>query len=138
MRSVSLALLSLTLAAAQAEIARLTTTFDSQTVQRYVARLGEKFEPELHTSVVERLQDPVALPGGYMFVPVSLILRADSEAEFAAMLAQIIARGRISIGSDSGSIPIIFVGGGNSVIPVALIDRMRARVLRADTVNRTL
>jgi hypothetical protein len=80
MRSVFLLFLSLTLGAQDpfqdkeavlgrqlaADIIRSTTTVDSQPVQAYVSRLAAKFQAGLHTSVVDQLNEPVALPGGYV------------------------------------------------------------------------
>jgi hypothetical protein len=145
LRSVSLVILSLTLAAQDrlsdkeaalgrqlaANITRSTTTVDSQSVQAYVSSLAAKFQAGLHTAVVDKLHDPIALPGGYVFIPVSVLLSANSEAEFAGMLAQTIARGTISIGSNT-SIPIIFMAGNDQMLPLAFIDKVRARVLQAD------
>jgi len=114
MRSVCLAMLSLTVAALgkqlDANITRSTTPVDSETVQGYVSRLAARFQAGLHTSVVDKLHDPVALPGGYVFIPVSLLLSANSEAEFAGVLAQTIAPGKTPF-SNTGSISIIFIGG---------------------------
>jgi predicted Zn-dependent protease len=141
MRSVFLVVLSLTLAAQDkeavlgrqlaAEMTRSTTTVDSQPVRAYVSRLAAKVQAGLHTAVVAKLHDPIALPGGYVFIPVSLLLAANSEAEFAGMLAQTIARGTISIGNYM-SVPIIFVGGNDGLIPLAIIGKMRAKALQAD------
>ncbi len=87
------------------------------------------------------------MPGGYVFVSAQLILAAESEAEFAGILAHSIAhvvqmrglrqasRGEIS---QLATIPLIFVGGApfgddeNSLLPAALVKTRRQQELEAD------
>jgi hypothetical protein len=59
-------------------VLRATPPVKSQEVQDYVARLGT---------------GSAALPRGYIFVPVSELLRAKDETEFARGLARAMARG---------------------------------------------
>lgn len=126
------------------EVNRHTTPVQAQEVQNYVARLGAKITAQLPAasrsftfSVVSTgednaLHEPLALPGGYIFVPSSLLLTARDEAEFAGMLAQAIARMPVLIQSSTGTIPIVYGDGFNSVLPIGMIDRRRERELQAD------
>jgi hypothetical protein len=74
------------------EVRLQTTPVDSQAVQNYVEQLGAKLAAELpgavpYTfSVVETHRtdasyDALALPGGYVFVPLKLPLTAKDEAD---------------------------------------------------------
>jgi predicted Zn-dependent protease len=86
------------------ELRRHTTTVQSQEVQNYVMRLGARITGQLRDlafsftfSVVSTggdnaLHEPLAIPGGDIFVPSNLLLTANDEAEFAGMLAQAVAR----------------------------------------------
>ncbi len=86
------------------EVARTTAPVESQEVQDYVARLGARLTAQLPNPALaytfstvssnrtNALHEPLAIPGGYIFVPSSLLLTANDEAEFAGMLAQAIAR----------------------------------------------
>jgi beta-barrel assembly-enhancing protease len=71
-------------------------------VREYVQRLVQKIKLDVPQEykvsvIVEDTRDahgthePVVLPGGYIFVPESLILAAQNEAEFAGMLAHAMA-----------------------------------------------
>jgi len=108
MRSVLVALLPLMLGAQNpvsqkeaalgremaAEVRRSTTPVDLPEVQNYVAQLGVRLGPGFTFEVVAMDADePVVLPGRYIFVPVTLLIAANDEAEFAGMLAQGRARG---------------------------------------------
>jgi predicted Zn-dependent protease len=90
-------------------VKQITPTAHPQ-VREYVQRLvqkikvdtpldasGRHFQDYKVSVVVENAQythgthEPVVLPGGYIFVPESLILAAQNEAEFAGMLAHAMA-----------------------------------------------
>jgi len=67
-------------------------------------------------------------------VPLSLLLTAKDEAEFAGMLAQAIARGPILIKNNAGTIPLIFFGGfTDCLLPASAMDQVRVMELQADT-----
>ena len=127
------------------DVDRRTTPVQAPEVQNYVARLGAKIAAQLPApsrgftfSVVftgedNALHEPLAIPGGYIFVPSSLILTARDEAEFAGMLAQAIARVPVLIASTTGTIPIVYGDSFNNVpMPAGVIDRRRERELHAD------
>jgi beta-barrel assembly-enhancing protease len=80
-----------------------TTPLDSAAALDYVRRLGARLAaqlPEPHANFTFELiksdscgglHEPCSFPGGHIFVPASLFLAAQDEAEFAAMLAHAMA-----------------------------------------------
>jgi predicted Zn-dependent protease len=126
------------------EVDRHTTPVQAPEVQNYVARLGAKIAAQLPApsrsftfSVVSTgednaLHEPFAIPGGYIFVPSTLLLTARDEAEFAGMLAQAMARVPVLIQSSTGTIPVVYVDSFDDVLPIGMIDRRRERELQAD------
>jgi len=83
--------------------------------------------------------EPVALPGGYIFLPAALFLEAHDEAEFAGMLAhsmEHIARRHVTrLASVSGNMPLLFVGGWNGGCgdtPLGFVATQRRNELDAD------
>jgi predicted Zn-dependent protease len=114
------------------EARRQTHSLESVSVQQCIANLGERLGAHMSdpnrtfsfTVVADLMSGPtheaVAFPGGYIFVPASLILEAQNEAELAGMLAHSMAHvaerhgTRIASGSpiiNYGSVPLIFLGG---------------------------
>jgi predicted Zn-dependent protease len=83
-----------------AELRNHTTAIESPLVQDYLDRLGQKLAPGLpaeirrftFSAIVDNncapMHAPIALLGGYVFVPAALFLDARSEAEFAGVLAR--------------------------------------------------
>jgi predicted Zn-dependent protease len=133
------------------DVRRNTTAVADQAVQDYVAQLGARIARRLPDTAfpymfsvitgarTNALHEAQALPGGYVFVPVDLLLTAKDEAEFAGMLAQSMARGPLLfkgglVKGDSGTIPLVFVGGADSVLlPAGMMTQWRDMELRADT-----
>lgn len=135
------------------ETRQRTIPLDSSTVHDYVDRLGRQLAtqlPDTHftytfavitDAVGGRTHEPISLPGGYIFVPTNLILAAQNEAEFAGMLAHAIVhvaarhgtrtatRGQLA---NQASIPLIFMGGSDSSIPIGFLSFQRANELEAD------
>jgi beta-barrel assembly-enhancing protease len=86
-----------------AQVRSQSALVDKVTVNRYVSRVGNKLAAVLPDrgrqytfTVVDRnlggsTNEPLALPGGYVFVPVNLLLAARSEDELSGMLAHAIA-----------------------------------------------
>jgi predicted Zn-dependent protease len=123
-----------------------TTPVESQAIQDYVAGLGRKLTASLDQpavaftySVVETnashgLHEPLALPGGYIFVPLDLLRTAKDEAEFAGMLARAITRKPLTMASHGATIPVVFVDnfGGDSGLPLSLRSRAREGELQSD------
>jgi predicted Zn-dependent protease len=109
-----------------------------------VARLGAKIAAQLPApsrsftfSVVSTgednaLHEPLAIPGGYIFVSSNLLLTARDEAEFAGMLAQAIARVPVPIRSSTGTMPVVYIDSFDDVLPIGMIDQRRERELQAD------
>jgi predicted Zn-dependent protease len=133
------------------DILRRTTPIESSTVREYVTSLGRQLASQLpdtglnwtFTPVLDaeggRTNEPIAVPGGFVFVSARLILEARDEAEFAGMLAHAMVhvserhgfraatRGQIA---NLGSIPLIFVGGWAS--PVGFLKSYQPFELEAD------
>jgi predicted Zn-dependent protease len=128
-----------------------TTPLASDTVREYVELVGHKLAAELPLSYTFEVvadvmggptHEPLSLPGGYIFVPASLILTARNEAEFAGMLAHAMAhcaerhgtrqatRGEIA---NLSNIPLIFIGGGAEPMgPVGFSSLQRRFEIEAD------
>jgi beta-barrel assembly-enhancing protease len=114
------------------QVGGATTPLDNPAALEFVQRLGAKIAAQLpeprftYTFAViagdqnNSLHEPLSLPGGYVFVPASLFLAAQNEAEFAGMLAHAMAHVAARHGTRAASrgemfqlatIPLIFYGG---------------------------
>ena len=126
-------------------VCRQTTPVESQEVQEYAEHLGAKLAAQLpgafpYTfSVVDMHrtsapEEPLALPGGYIFVPLNLLLTAKDEAEFAGALAQSMAREILAANrSAAGPVPVFSSDPGGLALPAALMHELRKWELQADT-----
>jgi predicted Zn-dependent protease len=126
-------------------------------VQQVGARLAEQLPdaPFPYTFALigdnsDPSQEPIALPGGYVFVPTRLFLNARDEAEFAGVLAHAMAhvadrqgtrQATKSTLNQLATIPLIFylgpTGAGNGqtssvAIPIAFLQFSNAYEQRAD------
>ena len=94
------------------------------------------------------MEEPVALPGGYVFLPAQLLLDAHNEDELAGMMAhamaQVIARDTTHAamqGMTGGlaTIPLIFIGGwqGQAAVPLVYraIQREREAAANAEALG---
>jgi predicted Zn-dependent protease len=114
--------------------------------QDYVAKLGARLAAQFPSPAVadtfsvvsvsrtNALHEPVVLPGDYVLVPVSLLLAANDEAEFAGMLAQSISGPVLVKHNPTGKVPITFLDsfGGDLAMPAAGVDRRREIESKAD------
>jgi predicted Zn-dependent protease len=140
------------------QVRQNTTQFDSPEVRSYVEALGKRlaahFPADRAAYTFEvltdppggRTFDPIALPGGYVFVSADLLLAARNQAEFAGMLAHAMAHianqdhaRAASQGPvvNTASVPLVFIGGwygGDSDLPVpsAFREKQRAMEREAD------
>jgi beta-barrel assembly-enhancing protease len=147
---------------------RRTTQIDKPIVQEYLDRLGQKLAAQMPEArfpftfsaiaddVCRATHEPAALPGDYVFVPTSLFLAAQDEAEFAGMLAHAMEHIAQRHGTreaaretsreatrgsmiNNSSIPVIFMGGfsGNcsegQSIPLGFITSQKSNELEADS-----
>jgi beta-barrel assembly-enhancing protease len=145
-----------------ADFRRQNQILDDAQLNGYLARLGERLLKQIpetgftfHFAAFvddekSGLHEARVLPGGYIFVPESLILASGEEAEFAGMIAHAVAhaaarhatrqasRGTVA---NFSSIPLIFLGGwaGHSTnqdagmaIPLGFLQFQRASELEAD------
>ena len=141
------------------EVLRTTTRLDDDAAQAYVERVGGKLAEHLpdtswtfHFAVIvdDRggpTHEPVALPGGYIFVPQGLLKTTQDENEFAGMLAHAMVHTAARHGTrdatrmeiaNQTTIPLIYIGGWpraeSIMIPVAFRKFWRACEFEADRV----
>src|SRR5689334_19153845 len=109
------------------DVERQAKIIDDPTIAEYVNRVGQNLVRNSDAKVpftIKVIEDPTvnafALPGGFFFVDSGLILKADTEAELAGVMAHEIAhvaarhgtrqatRGEIA---QLATIPLIFMGG---------------------------
>ncbi|MBM3786969.1 MAG: peptidase M48 [Acidobacteria bacterium] len=109
------------------EIERQAKIVDDPVIAEYVNRVGQNLVRNSDTKVPVTIKvidseevNAFALPGGFFFVNTGLVLKAESEAELAGVMAHEIAhiaarhgtrqatRGQIA---NIASIPLIFMGG---------------------------
>jgi predicted Zn-dependent protease len=144
------------------QVRRSAAPLDSSAALGYVQRLGDKLAAQLPeprfpftfaltaSDQSNVLHEPLSLPGGYIFVPASLFLAAQDEAEFAGMLAHAMAHVADRDGTRGASrgvlgqmstIPLIFYGGWTgygarqasaTAIPVAFVQFERQYEQDAD------
>jgi beta-barrel assembly-enhancing protease len=141
------------------ELRRRTTAVEDSSIEAYVNRLGSKLAMEMPAArfsfqfnVVaddpcEITHEPASLPGGYVFVPASLLVATHNEAEFAGMLAHAMehvavrqATRQATSGqvANSGTIPLIFMGSwagscsGQTLVPVGFLATQRNNELEVD------
>jgi predicted Zn-dependent protease len=110
-----------------AQLRQDTTPLNLPAAENYATNIGLRLAPYLPNSPIQwrftvirnsqpgRTQEPIALPGGWIFIPAQLILSAHTESEFAAMLAHAMAHVALrqmtnQVSGDNASIPVIFVG----------------------------
>jgi beta-barrel assembly-enhancing protease len=109
------------------EVEREARLFDDPTVTEYVNRVGQNIVRNSDAKVPFTIKvvdsnevNAFALPGGFMFVNTGLVLKAESEAELAGVLAHEIAHVAARHGTrqasrgqliNYASIPLIFLGG---------------------------
>jgi len=112
---------------------RQVTVVENSTIQAYVERIGQRLAASIPNSpfpyqftIVQDTPgvtfiEPVSFPGGYVFVPLSLIQTAKDEDEFAGLLAHsmIHISQRHATRMDTSSeivnlatIPLVFMSGG--------------------------
>jgi len=145
-------------AALAKEMDRQTKPSENIAVGLYVASVGRRLAAQLpdtgltwtFTPVVDPLggHEPFGLPGGFIFVPEIVLLEAQSEAEFAGMLAHAMAhvaerhgtrmatRGQIG---NAATIPLVFMGGwsgtgnaGSVLVPARFLKLQRTYEIDAD------
>ncbi len=126
------------------QVRRNTTPVQSQAIQEYVSQLGVRVAAGLPpgqfplvfpvvNGLENPLHEPLMLPGGTVFVPLSLLAATNDEAELAGMLARAIAYGSPVVSIGPGQIPLYFWGSlYEPMLPAAALERWRATELEAD------
>jgi predicted Zn-dependent protease len=140
------------------EIQRQYPALNQPAAREYVERIGRRLEAQLDAApfpytyavvtdpAAESWLEPIALPGGYVFVPASLLLSVRNESELAAVLAHSVfhvaarhgtrqqTRGEIA---NLASVPLVFMGtwtgygvrqaaAGSTAIPMGLLSFQRS------------
>jgi predicted Zn-dependent protease len=133
------------------DLRQRTTPLDSAAVNNYVKRVGANLAAQFpggwnftFETVQEQqggaTDEPVALPGGPIFVSADLIVTAQTEAEFAGMLAHamahVVARHytRLATKEDLGTIQTasLPVAAPGTAIPMGMLAFRRAMESEAD------
>jgi predicted Zn-dependent protease len=79
------------------------------------------------------MHEPVVLPGGYVFVPLGLLLTAQDEAEFAGVLTQAMVRNPLwNVVRNNGTIPLFFMAGFPTIVAVSPRNQQVRIELQAD------
>jgi predicted Zn-dependent protease len=142
-----------------AEFQRNAKLLPGPATQTFVDHLGQRLAAHARNSAFTYtfrliaedptvLHEPAAFPGGFVFVPVRLILAAKDEDELAGMLAHAIAHVAARHGTQQArrakilqTIPLVYVGSAagsaiprdNSlVLPMKLLAMSRADEVEAD------
>ncbi|MBV9037872.1 MAG: M48 family metalloprotease [Acidobacteriaceae bacterium] len=139
------------------QVERQSKVINDPIVAEYVNRVGQNLVRNSDAKVpftIKVIEDPVvnafALPGGFFFVQSGLILKADTEAELAGVMAHEIAhvaarhatrqatRGEIA---QLATIPLIFMGGAAAygiyqasglLVPLTFLKFSRGQEAEAD------
>ena len=128
-----------------AEFRRNTQALDAPAVLAYVDASGQRLvaaaggPPFTYTFALvaddpSAMHEPAAFPGGFVFVPASLILAAKDEDEFTGMLAHAIAHVASRQGTQAAAnATLVFMGGWTgSAVPRGFLERRRRFELQAD------
>jgi predicted Zn-dependent protease len=137
------------------DIRQKTTAVNSPRVQEYVDHLGQKIASHIQGTRFDytfnviaddtsrTTHEPIALPGGVIFIPAALFHGANDEAEFAGMLAHAMEHvaqrhgTRHATANNMGSIPLVFLGGwvprpDGQAVPLGFLGQLRSNELEAD------
>jgi len=140
------------------EVRRSSTPVDDPVILNWINDLAKRLVPDSQFSYTfelikedqTMLHEPPSLPGGFVFVPVQLILAAQSEDEFAGMLAHAMAHIEARHGTkqatkgaivNQATVPLIFTGGwtgfaagrnGTMAVPLGYVKFQRDSELQAD------
>lgn len=142
-----------------ADTRRTSKPFENAVAEEYVKRVGAQMVGQLADPRFEytfeviagAATEPMALPGGHIFVPAQFFVSVQNEAEFATMLAHAVAHvslrhgtrtaTRSQISNESG-VPLIMMGGSSGthastraadvLIPMGMLSFQRQMELEAD------
>jgi beta-barrel assembly-enhancing protease len=122
-----------------------TTPLDSPAALDYVRRLGAKVAAQLpepranftfeliKSDSCGGLHEPCSFPGGHIFVPASLFLAAQDEAEFAAMLAHAMAYVQADLQERSATaLPAGWNGFGGPLESQAFVSALQLQAQRSN------
>jgi beta-barrel assembly-enhancing protease len=129
-----------------------TTPFENADISAYVHATAARLAPQFpggwpyQVEVVREntggaLHEPATFPGGPVFVSVELLSESRSDAEFAGMLAHAMAHiasrqgtRELTRGATAqiGQVPLVFIGGDASGVPIGMRAFQRANESRCD------
>lgn len=134
-----------------AEIRRQSQPLDNPVADAYVKRIGSELVSHLQGTpsvynfevIVTDAAEPIPLPGGYIFIPATLFLSAQNEAEFAGILAHSIGHIALRHGIRAGkiantaAIPLIFMDSPadsqrSTLLPIGVQRLQRTYELEAE------
>ena len=128
------------------DLNRQTIGVESSAVQKYVAHVGQRIAAQSPGDPAVRYRftvitedrgenpthEPIALPGGYVYVSENLILAAQDESEFAGMIAHAVAHiaarhgMRMAAHAELGNlanVPVVFANGDAVTAAAAAFQR---------------
>ncbi len=125
------------------DIRRSTTALGDPAVDKYIQELGRRLDTTrdwefavIRDDVGGSTHEPLSIPGGHIFLPVSLMMAAQNEAELAGMMAHAMAHVTQRHGVRGGDgTPLIFMGawmGDRTVVPAGFVKGQRDNELDAD------
>jgi predicted Zn-dependent protease len=143
------------------DVRHRTSSIPDSTVHDYIESIGTRLAAHvpgenlnwdfgvIRDDLGGSTHEALSIPGGHVFIPASLILAADSEAELAGMLAHSMAHiaqrhsTRMAAPATLSSIPLVFIGSwmgmgagddDRTLLPLGYLKTQRAFELDADRV----
>jgi len=116
-----------------AEIRRQTQPVADPALTEYAANLLLRLQSSAPVELVHSDSPrPTALPGGPFFLPVSLLLQANSEAELATAIAHALGHATSPLTIPSGRGPSIMFLDPHGILPTTLQPRLAEAEAAAD------
>jgi predicted Zn-dependent protease len=127
-----------------ADVERQWSLLEDAQVTEYIHTLTGKLEPgfPMQVRLIDRAEPKaIAIPGGYLYISSGLIVRAQTEAEFAGVLAHGVAHIKhVTPITSRAGIPTIFMGDSGlcarfsdtMLLPVAYLPTQRGFEREAD------
>lgn len=132
-----------------ADIRRQSTPLSTPAVQSWIDRMGNQLAAGFRSGIDWSFEvtadasatEPVAVPGGTVFVPAGAILAAADEQAFMRLLAHHMAHAAnpnslVPVRANGVGIPMIFMGGshGNQLVPRAFNAHVEQLEREADAI----
>lgn len=115
------------------EIRRQTRPVDDPALTTYATTLLLRLKANTPVELVHSDSPrPIALPGGPLFLPVSLLLQANSEAELATTIAHALGHAAAPLTITDGRGPTIVITDPHANVPSAFRSRLPEAEAAAD------